>query len=48
MNTDKITTIASSIAAVSGGLAASNIFPHVFGLIAAIALAVNGFYTKGR
>jgi hypothetical protein len=46
MTTDKITTIASTITIVSGSLAASNVYPQFFGLIAAIAHAINGFYTN--
>ncbi len=46
MNNDTITTISSTITVISGGLAAANIFPQFFGVIAAISHAITGFYTN--
>lgn len=43
---DLITTIASLSTVVFGTLAASGYMPEVFGLLAAISHAVNGYYTN--
>jgi len=44
--TDNVTTYASLATVVFATLAGTGVQPQIFGLLAAIAHAINGFYTN--
>lgn len=46
--TDSITTISSISTATFAALAGAGVQPQIFGLLAAISHAVNGYYTNKR
>ena len=46
LRTDSITTYTSITTATFAALAGAGVQPHLFGLLAAISHAVNGYYTN--
>lgn len=46
MNTDKITTTANSITAITAILAANGVYPQYLGFIAGLSHFVGGYFTN--
>jgi hypothetical protein len=46
IESDRITTVSGSIAAIAGGLGLAGFFPITMGLIAAIAGTIKSYYTN--